>query len=124
LKAGKLRIDSFLSKINTNISNLEQLLTVRFLLKSETKDFVRDLPYLLKRFKTTTILKTEINIGEVRGQINWEQTSKERLSRNQRDKTIFSTSESIRSYNIPENLILKELLGLLYKFLYKDSYIK
>ena len=124
LKGGKLRIDSFLSKMNVNISNLDQLLTVRFLLKADTKNFIRELPTLLQRFKTTTTLKTEMNIGEVRGQINWEQTIKERFSRNHRDRTIFSTNESIRSYNIPENIVLKEFLGLLYKFLFQDSYLK
>lgn len=124
LKSGKIRVNSFLSKINVNISNLEQLLTIRFLLRTETKDFVRDLPILLKRFKTTTVMKNDTHIGEVRSQIDWAQTTKERLARNHKDRTIFSTNESIRSYNIPENQVLKELLGLFYKFLYTDDYIK
>lgn len=124
LKAGKIRVNTFFSKINVNISNLEQLLTVRFLLKKETKDFVEKLPMMLKRFKTTTMLRTETNIGIVKGQINWEETTKERLARNYRDRTIFSTSESIRSYNTPENIVLKEILGLLYKILYEDNYIQ
>ncbi len=124
LKSGKVRINSFISKMNINISNLEQLLTIRFLLKDETKEFVKALPVLLKRFKTTTVIHNETYIGEVRGQIDWEQTTKKRLVRNHKDKTIFSTNESVRSYNIPENLVLKELLGLLYAVLYKDAYIK
>ncbi|MGD6961521.1 hypothetical protein ACQCVB_04885 [Fictibacillus phosphorivorans] len=124
LKAGKVRINSFISKINANISNLEQLLTIRFLLKADTIEFVKELPQLLKQFKTTTAIKNDTNIGEVRGQIDWSQTTKERLAINYKDKTIFSTNESSRSYNIPENLVLKELLGLLYNVLYKDAYIK
>ncbi|GAB3802261.1 hypothetical protein [Virgibacillus kimchii] len=123
LKSGKLRINSFLSKINVNITNLEQLLTLRFLLKTETKDFVRNLPVLLKRFKTTTSMKTETYMGEVRGQINWDHTIKERLVRNYKDRTIFSTNENFRSYNIPENQILKELLRIFYSCLFKDEYI-
>ncbi|TWI59299.1 hypothetical protein [Halalkalibacter nanhaiisediminis] len=124
LKAGKVRINSFFSKINVNISNLEQLLTIRFLLKEETKDFVKNLPMLLKRFKTTTVTQNEINIGEIRGQIDWGQTTKERLVRNHKDSTIFSTNESIRTYSTPENIVLKQLLGILYRVLFRDSYIK
>lgn len=41
LKAGKVKINSFLSKVNLNISNLEQLLTIRFLLKEKTIVFVK-----------------------------------------------------------------------------------
>ncbi|MCS0543759.1 hypothetical protein NXY55_27685, partial [Aeromonas veronii] len=68
--------------------------------------------------------QNEMQIGEVRGQIDWGQTIKERLARNYRDTTIFSTNESIRSFNTPENLVLKELLLLLYAILFKDSYIQ
>ncbi|WP_164214786.1 hypothetical protein [Virgibacillus sp. YIM 98842] len=123
LKSGQIRINSFLSKINVNIANLEQLLILRFLLRTETKDFVRNLPVLLKRFKTTTNMKTETYMGEVRGQIDWDHTIKERLVRNYKDKTIFSTNEHVRSYNIPENQILKELLGVFYSCLFKNDYI-
>jgi hypothetical protein len=124
LKAGKVRINSFFSKINVNISNLEQLLTIRFLLKEDTKDFVKNLPMLLKRIKTTTVAQNETNIGEVRGQIDWGQTTKERLARNHKDRTIFSINESIRSYSTPENIVLKQLLSVFYKILFQDSYIK
>lgn len=124
LKNGKVKINSFASKININIANLEQLLMIRFLLKQETKQFAKELPELLKQFKTTTTVHNEVNIGEVRGQIDWEQTIKERLARNYKDKTIFSTNENIRSYDTPDNHLLKEVLGLLYHLLYTNNYIK
>lgn len=124
LKSGTLRIDPFLSKMNLNIKNLSDLLTVRFLLKKETTDFVRSLPILLEQFKTTTTLKNEVNRGEIRGEIDWSETIKERLSKNYRDKTLYSTRESVRSYNIPENLVLKELLSLLNFLLYENNYIE
>lgn len=123
LKSGRLRINSFLSKINTNISNLEQLLIIRFLLRDDVKDFARELPILLRRFKTTTVQHTEIQTGEVRGQINWDETFKRRMAENPKDRTVFATSESIRSYSATENRVLKELLESLYKVLYKDKYI-
>ncbi|GAE94689.1 hypothetical protein JCM21714_3870 [Gracilibacillus boraciitolerans JCM 21714] len=125
LKAGNVRINSFLSKTNLNISNLQQLLMIRFLLLKETKNFAKRLPFLLKNFKTTTATRKETNIGgEVRGEIDWAETTKSRLVRNHKDRTIFSTNESIRSYDIPENLVLKELLGILYRLLFHDSYLK
>jgi hypothetical protein len=124
LKAGKVRINSFLSKVNTNISNIEQLLTIRFLLRDETKEFVKELPSLLKRFKTTTIMQNETHFGEVRGQIDWAETIKQWMESNFKDTTVFSTNESVRSYNTPENLVLKEILGILYTVLFQESYIK
>lgn len=124
LKSGTIKINSFLSKINPNISNLQQLLTIRFLLKEDTIQFVKDLPHLIKNFKTTTVLKNDVHFGEIRGQIDWNETIKERLSINYFDKTIFSTNESVRSYNTPENLVLKELLIILYSILFENDYIK
>ncbi|CQR46580.1 hypothetical protein BN1058_00849 [Paraliobacillus sp. PM-2] len=124
LKSGTVKMQSFFSKMNVNISNIEQLLTIRFLLKEETMEFARILPKLLKRIKTTTIAKNEMHIGEVRGQIDWGKTTKERLARNHKDNTIFSINESVRSYNITENQVLKELLGVLYSILYEDPYTK
>src|SRR5699024_6266478 len=96
----------------------------RFLLKEETRLFVQALPTLLQNFKTTTTLKSEINIGEVRGTINWPETLKTRLSQNYADRLTFSTTESIRSYNTPENSVLKELLTILYEIVYENDYIR
>lgn len=124
LKSGKVNINSFLSKTNINITNLEQLLRVRFLLMEMTKEFVEGLPNSLRRFRTSTRLKNETHYGEVRGQIDWGQTIVERLATNYKDQTLFSTSESHRSYDTPENLVLKELVGILYYLLYQDAYLK
>ncbi|WP_416150244.1 hypothetical protein ACM26V_04450 [Salipaludibacillus sp. HK11] len=124
LKAGKVNFLPFYSKTNVNIKNLKQLLTIRFLLQNETIEFVRSLPTLLKKFNTSTVLQKDTYYGEVRGQIDWGETTKERMARNYRDKTIYSTSESVRSYTTPENLVLKELMSILYKTLYRDAYIE
>lgn len=124
LKAGKVNFLPFYSKTNVNIRNIKQLLTIRFLLQNETMEFVRSLPTLLKKFNTSTVLQKDTYYGEVRGQIDWGETTKERMARNYRDKTIFSTSESVRSYTTPENLVLKELMSILYKTLYRDAYIE
>lgn len=124
LKAGKLGINSFIKRTNVQIENLEQLLVIRFLIKEETLAFAKRLPILLKQFKTTTSQRNEITIGEVRGTIDWPETLKIRMARNFSDPTVFTINENIRSYDIPENLVLKNLLGVLYRLLFQDKYMK
>ncbi|TLS36790.1 hypothetical protein [Pseudalkalibacillus caeni] len=119
LKSGKVGLNSFIKKAHLEISQLEQLLQIHFLLKEEVKEFVRELPLMIRRFKTSTNVKTDTYQGEVRGQINWQSTIKERLRLNTQDKTIFSVNERNRNYAIKENLILKELLQTLYSILFE-----
>ncbi|MFC4799445.1 hypothetical protein ACFPA1_08745 [Neobacillus sp. GCM10023253] len=118
LKAGKVGLKSFNKKAELNISQLEHLLIIHFLLREDVKQFVRELPNLIRRFKTSTKIENEIYIGEVHGQIHWANTLKERLKTNHKDRTIFSCSQSIRNYDITENLVLKELLHTLYRVLF------
>ena len=117
MKAGKLEINSFIHKAHLQLSQLEQLLHIHFLLKEEVKVFVRELPFLIRRFKTSTTVHIETYHGEIRGQINWNHTIKDRLRMNASDKTIFSVNERNRNYDIPENLVLKEFLQVLYNIL-------
>ena len=120
MKTGKLGINSFIHKAHLQLSQLEQLLQIHFLLKEEVKVFVRELPFLIRRFKTSTTVNIETYHGEIRGQINWNQTIKDRLRMNASNKTIFSVNERNRNYDIPENLVLKEFLHVLYNILYQS----
>ena len=124
LKAGKIRINSFIKKLQLNVENLDQLLTIHFLLKEEVQAYIQDLPKMIKRFNTTTIIHNEISKGEVRGQIDWQLTITERLNSNPEDLTIYSTNENIRSYDTQENIVLKEFISILYKGLYENDYIQ
>lgn len=119
LKSGKVGLNSFISKTDLKISQLEQLLSLHFLLKDDVKQFVQDLPVLIRRLKTSTILKEETSHGKVRGEIQWSRTIKERLRRNMRDRTIFSFVERNREYAIKENLVLLEVLQVLYDILFE-----
>lgn len=119
LKSGKIGLNSFINKVHLNISQLEELLEIHFLLKEEVKTFVKELPILIRRFKTSTTVHNETQHGEVRGQINWSNTIKERLKINARDKTIFSVNERNRNYDIKENIVLKEFLHILHKILFQ-----
>lgn len=124
LKAGYIRADSFSHKIHEQIDRFEQLFIIRFLLQEETKQFVKELPALIRNFKTTTVMKQQTNIAEVRGAIDWQETIRTRLNENYADKLTFVTIENIRSYDIPENLVLKRLLIILYNELYDNDYVQ
>jgi len=114
LKEGKLSILPFFSDIDPSIDSINDLLKIHFLLLEDTQLFVEKLPQRLKRFKTTTVSKKELTHSSVRGRILWQETLHERF-RAGNDSTIYVTSEQNRSYDTDENLVLKELLTILYQ---------
>ncbi|MFL0366091.1 hypothetical protein ACH0BF_24140 [Pseudobacillus sp. 179-B 2D1 NHS] len=129
LKSGKVGLNSFIRKAHLNIHQLEQLINIHFLMRDEVKQYVRQLPALIRRFKTSTTLINETYHGEIRGRINWENTIKNRLEAGNSDRTIFSCNEPSRHYNIKENLVLKAFIQRLYELLDAektgfDRYIK
>ncbi len=113
LKAGNVGVNSFIRKAHLDITNLEQLIMIHFLLKNEVKEYVRRLPILIRRFKTTTTSISETYHGEIRGRVDWGATLKKRLEVGYKDRTIFSCTEQSRNYYIKENLVLKAFIGLL-----------
>lgn len=119
LKAGKIGLNSFIKKTNLKITQLDQLLNLHFLLKEDVKQFVRELPFLIRNIKTSTKVKQELNRGQVRGQINWYKTMNERFRINASDKTIFSVVERNREYAIKENLVLLEAIRKIYTILFE-----
>jgi hypothetical protein len=122
LKGGKLNPSPFIRQLNLNIENLAQLLQIHFMMEEEVQDFIRLLGDRLRRVKTSTVTRNEIFFGEIKGSIDWQKTINERYKRNYRDNTIFSCNEKNRSYDIKENLVLKEFIEVLYKifFVYID----
>src|SRR5699024_3971739 len=80
LKAGYVKIDSFSKKIHHQIDRFEQLFVIRFLLHKETKRSAKELPTLIRNFKTTTTMKQQTNIAEVRGAIDWPKTTQKRMN--------------------------------------------
>lgn len=119
LKSGRMGLNSFITKTDLKISRLELLLNLHFLLKEEVRQFVRDLPVLIRHLKTSTAVEKETAHGTVRGEIQWPQTIKERMRRNWRDRTIFSFAQRNREYAIKENLVLLEVLQTLYDILFE-----
>lgn len=120
LKQGSIKVDSFFKKIDLNINNFDQLLRIHFLLKEEVKEFIEDLPHLIRNIKTST-QKTnrEVN-GEIRGRIDWQATISNRSKNAYTNKNTFVCQQVDKDYNIKENLVLKKFLNIINKILYND----
>jgi len=113
LKGVSFSIEPFSKKIDSelNINNMEKLLKIHFVLKSELIEFVENLPIRIRRIKTTVEKKHKNINNEIRGKINWQKTFKSRYRRNPKNTSQFVITRVERNYNTPENIILKELLS-------------
>lgn len=129
LKSGVIDYSSFTQDIdpNLNIDNINRLLRLHFVLTSKESDgtlgvldFMEELPSRLRRIKTATGAEAQFFEGEVRGKIDWDKTVKIRLNSNPKDKTIYSCKKIQRNYDIPENLVLKRLLQIIYSIIFED----
>lgn len=119
LKSGKLNLSPYIRQLNLNIDKLEQLLQIHYIMKEEVQNFIRLLGERLRRVKTSTITSNELFFGGIKGSIDWQKTITERYKRNYRDNTIFSCNEKSRSYDIKENLVLKEYIEVLYRIFFE-----
>lgn len=114
LKDGKLEMSSFIKEINPNIKDLRMLMNIHFILTDRVKYFLSNLPSCIRNLKISTIENFTICKNEIRGEVNWEETIKYRFNTNIFDETIFICKEEKRTYNSKENLVLIELLHILY----------
>lgn len=120
-------LSSFTKKIdpNLNINNIRTLLKIHFVLTENEKnganlgviDFVADLNEKIKRLKTTVKSDLEIFKGKIVGRVNWKKTI---TKRNKYNPDTFICERREKDYNIPENLILKRMLQIIYKTVYQD----
>lgn len=97
------------------IDDFERLKEIHFVLSEPVTKFVNKLPDRIRRIKTESYRKKQISNGEIRGRIDWGETYKTRYSQNLEDKSLFVTQNPDIEYNIPENLVLKKLLGIIYR---------
>jgi hypothetical protein len=120
LKQGSIKIDSFLKKLDLNINNLDQLLRIHFLLKPKVKNFIEELPYLIRNIKTSTQKNNREVNGEIRGRIDWQATIAHRSKSNFTDKSRFVCQQVDKDFNIKENLVLKKFLNIVDEILIND----
>lgn len=120
LKSGKLSPRPFLNKLNLNIDRIEDLLKIHFLLLPEVREYILNLPILIRNLKTSTSFTRTINQGEIRGSIHWQETLNRRLNSNYKDPTLFVCNEIDKWYNTKENIVLKEFIETLYNIIFVD----
>ena len=123
LKSGKLSPKPFLNQLNLNIDRIEDLIKIHFLLLPEVRDYILDLPHLIRNLKTSTNLTNAICHNEVRGSIHWQNTINLKLNTNYRDNTLFVCNEIDKWYNTKENVVLKKFIRTVYNIIFVDIHM-
>lgn len=99
---------------------LDVLIRIQFILRKDVLNFIEMLPMWIRSIKTIVNKNPEITQGRISGKIDWHMTIKTRMAENPLDKTLFVIDRIERNYNIPENLVLKETLSILYSIIFDD----
>lgn len=105
------------AELDDRFDDYESLVGLHFILKPEVVDFVEKLPKRLRSVKTQTKRVTTVSRGHVNGRINWPATMRERYAKNPRDSSLFAVDDRSESYDIAENVVLKQLLSVVYRTL-------
>lgn len=103
--------------IEEKYTDLTKLLNVHFIIHEDVVNFVEHLTERIRRIRTETKTLEYPSRGLIKGRINWAQTLKERYSTHIRDKSFFICSNPQINYNLPENLLLKKILVIIYQIL-------
>ncbi len=117
LRKGKINPDLIEKNINYDgiekIQDVETIFKIRFVLTEKVVNFLKELPNRVRRIKTECEKRTLTRKGEVRGKIDWKKTTTKQLT----DKTIFVCRNPSKNYDVPENLVLKKILSVIYQVL-------
>ncbi|CQH63730.1 uncharacterized protein HHUB_4169 (plasmid) [Halobacterium hubeiense] len=111
-----------------DIDDIEALLRIHFVLTDSRGDpgnvgvidFMETLEDRIRRMKTTTTRESTELRGEIRGHIDWQQTTKRRARSGRLEEPIFVCNQPEENYDIDENLVLKRLLGVIYEIVFED----
>ncbi|SHH23892.1 hypothetical protein [Thermosipho atlanticus] len=120
LKSGTISVNSFLKVLNLNIENLQDLLKIHYILLKDVREYIFSLPELIRKLRVSTNVSKEYSYEGVKGQIDWQDTIKERLKRNYKDRTLYCKNERNKYYNTKENIILKKFLETVYKIIFEE----
>ena len=99
---------------------LDVLIRIQFILRNDVITFIEMLPASVRTIKTIVNRNPEVTQGRITGNIDWHMTIKTRMAENPMDKTLFVIDRIERNYDIPENLVLKEFLSILYSIVFND----
>lgn len=111
--------------LDERFEDYELLLDLHFLLKPEVIDFVEQLSQRIRNVRTETTTVARTQRGGIDGHINWGATLKTRYATNPQDRSLFVTEHRSEDYDIPENLVLKKVLSIIYTTLRDtDEYLR
>ncbi|MFP9062344.1 hypothetical protein ACLI4R_17720 [Natrialbaceae archaeon A-chndr2] len=102
-------------QLDERFDEYELLLDLHFILQSDVVEFVRDLPEHLRSIRTETRTVSRTRRGTVDGRINWGATVKKRYAEHPRDASIFVCDNRSENYDIPENVVLKQLISVVHR---------
>ncbi len=100
--------------LDERFEDYELLLDLHFILKPDVVEFVEQLSQRLRNVRTETKTVARTQRGGIDGHINWGSTVKARYSTNPNDRSLFVTENRSEDYDIPENIVLKRLLSIIY----------
>lgn len=113
------------TELDQRFAEYELLLDLHFILREDVVAFVEALPDRLRRIRTETTRSTRTSRGDIDGRINWNATYKQRYARNPRDKSTFVIENRTVDFDVPENVVLLELLQVIYRTLQEaEEYIR
>ncbi len=103
-----------------DIDDFRRIKQVHFVLSEPVVEFVQELPRRIRKVKKESHRSSEIARGEIRGKIDWGGTTKLRHSQSYGDTSLFVCETPHFEYDIPENLVLKKLLSIIYRTVERD----
>jgi hypothetical protein len=111
---------STLDFTDLEIDQFSRLKAIHFCLSDPVVEFVDALPDRVRSIKTASQRERNQTRGEVRGAIDWNQTTKLRQTESYGDRTLFACESPYVEYDIPENLVLKRLLWQIKRVVSQD----
>lgn len=113
------------SELGERFADFESLVRLHFILRPEVVSFVEELPKRLRQIKTQTENVSKSVRGHVEGRINWTKTVRSRYARNPHDRSLFVCEDRSEVYDVDENIVLKQLLSVIYHTLVdSEQYLK
>jgi len=108
-------------QLDERFEEYELLLDLHFILQDDVIEFVRELPEQLRSIRTETRTTSRTRRGTIDGRINWGATLKKRYAEHPRNASIFVCDNRSENYDIPENLVLKRLISIIYRTIHESE---
>ncbi|WP_135304856.1 hypothetical protein [Haloarcula amylovorans] len=100
--------------LDERFAEYELLLDLHFILRDDVVEFVQELPKHVRSIRTETQNVSRTTRGAVDGRIDWSATIKQRYAQSPGDTSLFVCENRSEEYDIPENIVLKRLLSIIY----------